>query len=72
MQTYNAFFARELLKLLEEQINERTKILGNGHGVTDFTDYRHKVGIITGLHLVIDELFPQAQENCDRNQRGRQ
>lgn len=68
-QTYNAFFARELEKLIQEQIKERTEALGTGLGVTDFSDYRQKVGVITGLRLVLDDLFSQAAENCDRKER---
>lgn len=71
-QTYSAFFAYELKKLIEQQVKDRTEALGSGHGVVDFCDYRHKVGVITGLRLVIDEIFDQAVENCDRKERGRQ
>lgn len=70
-QTYSAFFAQELQKLIDQQIKERTEHLGTGLGVTDFTDYKQKVGIITGLRLVLDDLFSQAAENCDRKERGR-
>jgi len=71
-QTYSAFFAYELKKLIEQQVKDKTEALGNGHGVLDFSDYKHKVGVITGLKLVIDELFEVAIENCDRKERGRQ
>lgn len=70
-QTYSAFFANELKKIIEEQIDEKTKVLSSGHGVVDFCDYKHKIGIITGLRLVIDDLFDQAAEVCERKERGR-
>ena len=70
-QTYSAFFAHELQKLIENQIEERSDTLSSGLGVYDFTEYKQKVGVITGLRLVIDDLFSQALENCDRKERGR-
>lgn len=70
-QTYSAFFAHELQRLIENQIKERSEQLGTGHGVADFTEYKQKVGVITGLRLVLDDLFVQAAENCDRKERGR-
>ena len=71
-QTYSAFFAHELKQLIEGEIKERTESLGTGLGVVDFTDYKHKVGIIAGLRLVRDELFELAEDNCDRKEFGRQ
>ena len=71
MQTYNAFFAHELQRLIENQIKERLEHLSTPNGVPDFADYKQKVGFIGGLRLVIDDLFIQAAENCDRRERGR-
>jgi hypothetical protein len=68
-QTYSAFFAHELKKLIEDQIKERAEILSSGLGIEDFSDYRQKVGVITGLRLVLDDLFSQAADNCDRKER---
>ena len=68
-QTYSAFFAHELKKLIEEQIEERKEAISSGHGIEDFSDYRQKVGVITGLRLVLDDLFSQAADNCDRKER---
>lgn len=71
-QTYSAYFAHELKKVIESEIRERTESLGNGLGVVDFVDYKHKVGIITGLRLVLNDLFELAEENCTRKEFGRQ
>jgi hypothetical protein len=68
-QTYSAFFAHELKKLIEEQIEERKETISSGRGIEDFSDYRQKVGVITGLRLVLDDLFSQAADNCDRKER---
>lgn len=71
-QTYSAFFAHELKKIIEKEIQERTESLGTGMGVVDFVDYKHKVGVITGLRLVKDELFDVAEDVCRRKEFGRQ
>lgn len=71
-QTYSAYFAHELRKVIENEIRQKAENLGNGLGVVDFVDYKHKVGIITGLRLVLDDLFELAEENCHRKEFGRQ
>ena len=71
-QTFSAYFAHELQKIIEQEIKERTDSLGTGMGVVDFVDYRHKVGVITGLRLVKDELFSLAEDSCNRKEFGRQ
>lgn len=70
-QIYSAMFVNELRKLIEQQIKDRTESLGSGLGVVDFTDYKHKVGVVNGLKLVIEDLFDQADEICRRKERGR-
>ena len=70
-QTYSAFFAHELKQLIEGEIKERTESLGTGLGVVDFTDYKYKVGVIAGLRKVVDELFGEAKDNCERKEFGR-
>ena len=54
MLTFNTRFEKELLKLLEKEIEERKDQLSTGLATVDFETYRHQVGIIKGIRLAIE------------------
>ena len=62
MLTYETAFARELAKLIHEAIISATEIV-TGHSVTDYSDYKYRLGQIDALRAVL-ESFEEAEDNA--------
>lgn len=50
--TYNGLFEKELKNIIETEI-ERVKDNMSTGSIMDYADYKHKIGIIYGLRLVV-------------------
>ncbi len=61
MQTYSTAFERELIKLIQEQIDELLSRLAAGVAVTDYATYQNYVGKIASFQKAI-ELCDEANE----------
>jgi hypothetical protein len=54
MFNYNNLFEQELKKAIEEEIERLKDNVSNGLSVVDYSDYKHQVGKIAGLRIVLD------------------
>jgi len=52
--TYNGQFEQELMKLVNQEIDNRLNDLANVVAITDHATYSHRAGIIQGLRMVAD------------------
>ena len=65
MQTFNSLFEKELLTLINKKIEDRKEILSRGHGITEYFQFQHHLGVIEGLRLIVD-LCDEASENISK------
>lgn len=61
LQTFNSLFEKELLSLIEKQIESKKEIISRGHGIYDYCQFRHHLGVIEGLRMIAD-LCEEANE----------
>jgi hypothetical protein len=60
MLNYNIQFEIELKKLINLEIERLTDNICGGAGVVDYADYKHQIGKVAGLRMVLD-LCEEAQ-----------
>lgn len=65
MQTINHLFQRELVKLIDEEIERLGDVLSSGHANT-FDEYKFVVGKIAGLRTALDYMA-EANSNIERD-----
>jgi hypothetical protein len=63
-QTYSDVILGHFLKLIDDEIKDRTGKVCMGNGIASFDDYRNRVGVLTGLALA-RELLEEAQRQID-------
>ena len=67
MLTYQAHLQSVIEKLIQDEIDMRTKNLVSAHQSLDFAGYKHQVGIILGLERAI-ELIGEAETTVNRGE----
>lgn len=65
--TYQAHFEHLLVKLINEEIRERTDRLVTAHAAFDFPGYKHHVGVIEGLKRSL-ELIEETETAIEKGQ----
>ena len=69
MLTYQAFFQRELQKLIRAEIERLKDNLVSAHLTFDYPAYKHQVGIINGLQRAL-ELVDETESMTNGAERG--
>lgn len=69
MDQRSAIFARELEKLLSEELATRVLNIINGHSISELWQYKEAVGFIAGLKKAL-ELFDEAETNTNKRLQG--
>ena len=67
MLTYTAHLQSVIVKLIQEDIDTKTKNLVSAHQSLDFAAYKHQVGIILGLERAL-ALVEEAESTVNRGE----
>jgi hypothetical protein len=67
MLTYSAHLQSVIVKLLQDEIDMKTKMLVTAHQSLDFADYKHQVGVILGLERAL-ALVEEAETVVNRGE----
>ena len=67
MLTSSAHLQSVIVKLLQDEIDMKTKMLVTAHQSLDFADYKHQVGVILGLERAL-ALVEEAETVVNRGE----
>ena len=67
MLTYSAHLQSVIVKLLQDEIDTKTKMLVTAHQSLDFAAYKHQVGVILGLERAL-ALVEEAESVVNRGE----
>lgn len=70
MLTFHALYIEQYRKLIEEELQRLMESLTTNGAITDFSTYKHRVGVIEGLKRAL-ELAEEADAIANgRNEQG--
>lgn len=69
MLTTSMAFKAELQKAIAEAIDFQTDIISSPHAISDFSEYKHYVGVVAGLRKAL-ELCEEVETAINKRERG--
>lgn len=69
MLTTSMVFKTELQKAIADAISFQTDKIINPHGASDFSEYKHYVGVVAGLRQAL-ELIEEVESVINKRERG--